>query len=70
MIVMVLLLLLLVVIVVVVSVMTMMATVAAMVTVKIVTSGSRIMVRGRGSLIGTRALPRLLHYRVVQTVLG
>lgn len=50
-------------------VMTMMATVAVTVAVIIVTSGNKV-VRGRGSLVGTRALPRLLHYRVVQSILG
>lgn len=53
----------------VILVMTMIAIVAVIVAVRIVTSGSR-MVHGRGSLVGTRALPRLLHYRVIQSVLG
>lgn len=53
----------------VILVMTMMAIVAVIVAVRIVTSGSR-MVHGRGSLVGTRALPRLLHYRVIQSILG
>lgn len=56
-------------IVMVILVMTMMAIVAVIVAVRIVTSGSRV-VHGRGSLVGTRALPRLLHYRVIQSVLG
>lgn len=53
----------------VILVMTMMAIVAVIVAVRIVTSDSRV-VHGRGSLVGTRALPRLLHYRVIQSVLG
>jgi len=52
-----------------VLVMTMMATIAVIVAVIIVTSGNKV-VRGRGSLVGTRALPRLLHYRIVQPILG
>lgn len=53
----------------VILVMTMMAIVAVIVAVRTVTSDSRV-VHGRGSLVGTRALPRLLHYRVIQSVLG
>lgn len=53
----------------VILVMTMMAIIAIIVAVIIVTSGSRV-VHGRGSLVGTRALPSLLHYRVIQSVLG
>lgn len=53
----------------VILVMTMMAIVAVIVAVRIVTSGNRA-VHGRGSLVGTRAFPRLLHYRVIQSVLG
>lgn len=53
----------------VILVMTKMAIVAVIIAVKIVTSGSRV-VHGRGSLVGTRALSRLLHYRVIQSVLG
>lgn len=52
-----------------VMVMTIMAIIAAIVTVKIVTSSSTV-VHGRGSLVGTRTLPRLLHYRIIQSVLG
>jgi len=53
----------------VILVMTMMAKIAIIVAVIIVTSDSR-MIHGRGSLVGTRTLPRLLHYRVIQSVLG
>lgn len=53
----------------VILVMTMMAIVAVIVAVRIVTSGSRV-AHGRGSLVGTRAFPRLLHYRVIQSVLS
>ena len=53
----------------VILVMTMMAKVAIIVAVIIVTSDSRV-IHGRRSLVGTRTLPRLLHYRVIQSVLG
>jgi len=53
----------------VILVMTMMAIVAVIVAVRIVTSGSRV-VHGRGSLVGIRALPWLLHYRIIQSILG
>lgn len=56
-------------VVVMVLVMTMMAIVAVIVAVIIVMSGSGV-VRGRGSLVGTRAFPGLLHYCIIQSILG